>query len=294
MTAHYPKISVCIPACNCSRYLKQALDSVLRQSLQDFEIIVYDDASMDDTPQVAAAVQDRRVRYFRNPRNMGVAATRNNCLAVSRGKYIAWLDADDLYYPEMLAVQSAVLDQHPNVGLVHGAYHVIDHEGRRLPDWPLPFSSEVIESGREAFRELILSNYITTPTVMVRRECHDQVGPFSEKIGKSSSDWEMWLRLTLHADLAFTSKVVAQYRQHNSSISATTRNGERLRCDGRVVQHVLAIARDVIPNFEILQRQARTALAVKALRDSNDAFTSGCRAAALQAVMHGFRMRNGL
>jgi len=294
MIDHHPKISVCIPAFNGGRYLRQAIDSVLRQSRQDFELIVYDDASTDDTPQVVATVTDHRVRYFRNQRNKGVAATRNNCLAVARGECIAWLDADDLYYPEMLAVQSAVLDRQPNVGLVHGAYHVIDHEGQRLPDWPLPFSSEVIESGREAFRELILSNYITTPTVMVRRECHDQVGPFSETIGKSSTDWEMWLRLALRTDLAFTSKVVAQYRQHDSSISATTRNGERLRCDRRVVQHILSPARNVIADFETLQRQAQAALAAKVLLHGNDAFTRKDRVEALRAVANGFRIATRL
>lgn len=294
MIDHHPKISICIPAYNCSQYLRQTLDSVFCQTLQDFEIIVYDDASTDVTPQIVAAVQGGRVRYFRNQRNLGVAATRNNCLAVARGKYIAWLDADDVYYPEMLAVQSAVLDQHPKVGLAHGAYHVIDHEGKRLPDWPLPFSSDIVESGREAFRELILSNYVTTPTVMVRRECQDRVGPFSETIGKSSTDWEMWLRLALDTDLAFTSTVVAQYRQHDRSISATTRNGKRLRCDRRVIEHVLVMARNIMPDIETLQRQARAALAVKALRDSNEAFTRGCRTAALQAVMNGFRMSNGL
>ncbi|MGH7453301.1 MAG: glycosyltransferase family 2 protein, partial [bacterium] len=148
MNDHHPKISVCIPAFNCGRYLRQAIDSVLRQSRQDFEIIVYDDASTDDTPQVIAAVQDTHVRYFRNPRNLGVAATRNNCLAVARGKYIAWLDADDLYYSQALEIQNAMLDCYSNVGLVHGAYHVIDQDGRRLPDWPQPFSSHVIKNGR--------------------------------------------------------------------------------------------------------------------------------------------------
>jgi glycosyltransferase involved in cell wall biosynthesis len=294
MIDHHPKISVCIPAYNCSGYLKQTLESVLHQSLQDFEIIVYDDASTDDTPQVVAAVRNRRARYFRNCRNLGVAATRNHCLNVARGKYIAWLDADDRYHSDMLATHSAILDCYPNVGLVHGAYHVIDEEGRRLPEWPPPFSSDEIENGREAFRELILSNYITTPTVMVRRECHDRVGPFSETIGKSSTDWDMWLRIALHADLAFTSKAVAQYRQRHSSLSASTRKGERLHCDIRVVQRMLPMARHLIPDFETLQRQARAALAAKALLHDNDAFTRGERAEALRAVMAGFRMAGAL
>lgn len=289
-----PKISVCIPAYNCSRYVKQTLESVLRQSLQDFEIIVYDDASTDDTARIVAAMADRRVRYFRNPRNVGVAATRNNCLALARGRYIAWLDADDLYAPDMLATHRVILDRHPQVGLVHGAYHVIDEEGRRLPDWLLPFSTEIIEKGREAFRELVLSNYITTPTVMVRRDCHDRVGSFSEAIGKSSTDWDMWLRIALHADLAFTSKVVAQYRQRHNSISASTRGGQRLRCDIRVALRALSSARDLVTEFSALQRQAYAVLAAKALLHGNDAFSRKSRGEALRAVAHLYRLTKGL
>lgn len=285
-----PKISVCIPTFNCCRYLRPAIDSVLRQSCQDFEIIVYDDASTDATPQEVARVPDHRVHYYRNARNLGVAATRNNCLTVARGRYIAWLDADDLYYPHALEIQNAVLDCYSHVGLAYGAYHVIDQDGQRLPDWPQPFPSNMIENGRTAFRELILANFIATPTVMGRRECYDQAGPFSESVGKIGEDWDLWLRMALHTDLAFTSTPVMQCRQHNHSATATTRNREKLLCDIRVVQRVLPLARAIITNFAILQCQALAALAVKALLNSNDAFTRKNRAEALQAAANSFRI----
>ena len=80
MSVEQPKISVCVPTYNQGRYLRQALDSVLRQTLSDFEIIVYDDASTDDTQQVVAGVADKRLRYFRQPHNVGVAMNRNSCL----------------------------------------------------------------------------------------------------------------------------------------------------------------------------------------------------------------------
>src|SRR5262249_42081842 len=156
----------------------QAINSILDQTLQDFEIIVSDDASTDDTPAIVAQVRDERLRHVRQARNVGIAENRNRCLAMARGRYIAWLGSDDGYHPQMLAVQSAVLDCHPQVGLVHGACEVIDKDGRRLPDWPRPFARNVVETGRSAFRELVLSNYITAPTVLVRRSCQAQVGPY--------------------------------------------------------------------------------------------------------------------
>jgi glycosyltransferase involved in cell wall biosynthesis len=289
--ARFPKISVCVPAYNHGRYLREALDSILGQSLQDIEIIISDDASTDDTPAIVAQVRDERLRYVRQARNMGIAENRNRCLAMARGQYITWLDSDDIYHPAMLAVQSAVLDRHPNVGLVHGAYEVIDSEGRRLPDWPLPFVRDVIEPGKAAFRELVLSNYVNGATVMVRRDCHERVGPFAAGLGKSSEDWEMWLRIALHADLAYTAAPLAQYRQHGGSSSVATRHsGDRLRCDIRAVRRLFRRQRALIPDAATVQRQAAAALAAKALIYADDAYTLGRRLTALTAVLQGLRL----
>src|SRR4051794_21609038 len=101
-----PKISVCIPTYNRARYLPTALRSVFGQTLQDFELVVYDDFSTDDTAAVVTAFSDDRLRFFRQPHNVGIARNRNSCLSEARGEYIAWLDSDDVYLPEMLAVQS--------------------------------------------------------------------------------------------------------------------------------------------------------------------------------------------
>ena len=290
-----------MPTYNHGRYLSQALGSILSQSEQDFELIISDDASTDDTPAIVAQVRDERVRYVRQTHNVGVAENRNRCMALARGQYIAWLDSDDIYYPQMLAIQSAVLDTHPRVGLVHGAYEVIDSDGHRLPDWPMPFTQDVIEPVKAAFRELVLTNYITLP-VMVRRTCHEQVGPYATDVGKSSTDWEMWLRIALQADLAYSATPGAQYRQLSNGISATTsRSGERLRSEIRIVQRIFSRHSHVIPDATTLECRAHEALAVKALVYSNDAFTLGQRRAALGAALRCFnivppflRSRHGL
>lgn len=292
--AKVPKISICLPTYNHGRYLRQTLDSILGQSLRDFEVIISDDASTDDTPAIVAQVGDERLRYVRQARNLGVAENRNRCLALARGEYIAWLDSDDVYYPQMLANQSALLDAHPRVGLAHGAYELIDSDGRRLPGWPMPFTEDAIEPGKDAFRELVLTNYITLP-VMVRRTCHAQVGPFATDVGKSSTDWEMWLRIALQADLAYSATPGAQYRQLSNGISATTsRSGERLRSEIRIVRRIFSRHSHVIPDVKTLECRAREARAVKALVYSNDAFTLGRRRAALGAALRCLNAVPGL
>lgn len=281
MTVEKPVISVCMPTYNQGRYLRQAVESLLAQTRQDFELILYDDASTDDPQEIVTTIQDPRVRYFRQERNVGAAANRNSCLGVARGEYIAWLDSDDIATPEWLAQQSSVLDQHPTVGLVHSAYTVIDSDGKQLPDWYLPFSEDTVEAGKEAFRELVLCNYVMQG-VMVRKICYERAGKYAPDIGKSSTDWEMWLRIALHADLAYNATALTEYRQHKSSISSTTaRNGERLRCDIRTIARIFERERAHIPHARRLERQAKAALGVKALTAFGDVYTLGDRWAAV-------------
>lgn len=287
---HEPKISVCIPTYNRAPYLHNALRSVLRQTLEDFEIVVYDDASTDETMQVAYAFGDPRIRYFRQPVNAGVAATRNACLAVARGQFIAWLDSDDEYLPEMLAVQSGVLDAHPQVAMVHGAFHVMDANGRALPDWPRLHDHDVIEAGAVAFRELSLWNEISAPTTLVRKRCHDRAGPYAPHIGASSTDWDMWLRIARTGAIAYTARPLARYRYHDASISgATTATGQRLRCDIAVIVRTFERERRRDRNVEAVAWLARSALGVRALLQAGDAATAGHSRSALDALALGWR-----
>lgn len=284
-TVRRPLVSVCIPTRNRARFVGDAIASVFAQTLQDFEIVVFDDASTDETATLVRRFDDGRVRYFRQPRQAGIPANRNSCLAMARGSYIAWLDSDDRYLPDMLATQASVLDAHPEVGLVHGGFEVIDEDGRRLPDWSWAFDRDVVEDRQAAFRELVVLNYITAPTVLVRRECHERVGPYACHIGPSSTDWEMWLRLTLEADVAFTARPLAQYRQHGGSITAATyRSGERLQCDRAAVARVLRLHGHRLIAREEVERRAIAALAAKAVLYARDAVARGDWSSAIRML----------
>jgi glycosyltransferase involved in cell wall biosynthesis len=283
MASRAPETSICIPTRNRAHYLRAALESALGQTYRDFEIVVCDDASEDGTELLFHSPADRRIRYFRHANRLGIAANRNSCLAMARGRYIAWLDSDDVYLPEMLARQTSTLDRHPNVGLVHGGFHVIGAEGQVLPDWPLPFPNDAIESGSSAFAELSLRNYITAPTVVVRREAQNRAGLYATTLGATGTDWDMWLRLALHADIAYTVAPVARYRHHPGSISIEAdANGMRLIADVAVIRHVFSASRDAIPDVERLERRALAALGARALRASAEAAARRDTNAALQ------------
>jgi hypothetical protein len=260
-----------MPARNCARYLAESIESVLSQPVRDLEIVVHDDASEDGAEAAVRACGDRRVRFARHARQIGIPANRNSLLAAARGDLILWLDGDDRLLPGALESLLAAMDAAPGVGLVHGAFDVIAGDGRALPPWPMPFDRDVVEHGPSAFAELAISNYITAP-VLVRRACHERAGPYATGIGPSSTDWDMWLRIALEADLAYVARPLAQYRQHGGSITAVShRPGTRLACDTAAIAHVFARCADRIPGRDAVHRRARLALLAKAVLFARDA-----------------------
>jgi glycosyltransferase involved in cell wall biosynthesis len=269
-------VSVCIPTRNQARYLATAVESALGQPVEDLEVVVHDDASTDETAAVLAGFDDPRLRRVRHAAPLGIAASRNALLENARGEYIAWLDSDDRYTDGSLASRLGLLQDNPRVGLVHGAFDLIDDHDRPLRSWPAVHDEDTLQSGHAAFRELLQSNVITTSTVVARRSVHEAAGPFSEAVGRTSSDWDMWLRIALRADVAYTASVVASYRQHADSISRPAlAAGERLRCDMAVARHVLQHERRRIPDPREAERLARTSLAAKAIGRAGELHTAG-------------------
>ena len=130
--ATLPKLTVIIPTHNRARYLDQAIRSALGQTYGDFELIVVDDGSTDTTVELVGAYRDRRLRYLSQP-HRGISAAVNLGIRSARGCYIARLDSDDLWFPDMLATLVPVLDAEPEIGVVYGRGQGIDHAGRRLP-----------------------------------------------------------------------------------------------------------------------------------------------------------------
>jgi glycosyltransferase involved in cell wall biosynthesis len=284
-------VSVCIPTRNQARYLATAVESALAQPVEDLEVVVHDDASTDGTAAVLADFDDPRLRVARHAKPLGIAASRNALLEDARGEYIAWLDSDDRFTEGSLARRVRLLQDNPCVGLVHGAFELIDDRDRPLRSWPAVHDGDTLQPGEVAFRELLQSNTITTSTVVARRSAHDAAGPFSENVGRTSSDWDMWLRIALRADVAYTASVVASYRQHADSISRPAlADGERLRSDMAVTRNVLQHERRRIPDLREAALLARNSLAAKAIGRVGELHTGGRRWNAAAAAFLALRL----
>lgn len=212
-----PKVSVLIPTRNRARLLREAIVSVLGQTFQDFEIVVIDDASADDTQSVIANLSDARIRYFRHAKNRGEAASRNAALAHASGRYVAFLDDDDTWLPEKLAAQVEILDRSPQrVGGVYTAYYRVDMEtGATISTVPA-------EKRGNIYGELRAQNWVGSPSaVMVRRECFDKVGLFDEEI-KFGVDYDMWIRISRYYEFEALNRPLLRYAVHADRLSADT------------------------------------------------------------------------
>lgn len=235
-----PSVSVCIPTYNRAGMLRESIESVLAQSFEDYELIVSDNASEDETEEVVRSYNDRRIQYTRNDRNIGQQDNWNRCFSLARGEYIAPLPDDDLMLPENLEEKVAVLSKSPEAGLVHSKYHVIDGEGRIVkcnttwghgPDR----TCDQLEPGREVVRRMLLGvNTINLPTVVFRRACYQRFGGFTDEL-RLVCDWEYWMRIGVYYDIAFLARPLVKWRFH----AGTATNRDTLTSDRRLTDLAL-------------------------------------------------------
>ena len=221
-----PAASVCIPTFNRAGMLKEAIASVLDQTFQDFELIVCDNASEDETEKVVGAFNDNRIAYHRSPSNIGQRPNWNRCLDLAGGRYIALLFDDDMMMPDNLAEKIAVLEKHPEVGLVHSKFHVVDSGGGMLePNTNKPTAgrreTETREPGRDVLATLLRYNIIHESTVMFRTDCYRKLGGFTDRLSLAF-DWEYWMRIASSYDIAFVAKPLVKWREHSGSLTLET------------------------------------------------------------------------
>lgn len=210
-----PIVSVLIPSYNHGRFIEIALKDVFAQTCVDYEIVVVDDGSTDDSAAILQTYADR-IQLF-TQRNIGTYPTLNRLIAESSGKYLAILNSDDRWAETKLMKQAALMDSNPHVGLVHTGGQFIDGEGRILPGNPLGFEWPTTPCGN-IIEALVRFNKIIASSVMVRRECFERLGNFNERLF-GSGDWEMWFRIALEYDIAFIDEPLTFYRVHGENAS---------------------------------------------------------------------------
>jgi glycosyltransferase involved in cell wall biosynthesis len=194
--------SVIMPTYNRAGLVARAVESVLSQTCQDFEIIVVDDGSTDDTEEVLRPYSDR-IRYIRQS-NRGSAAARNRGIQESHGQYLAFLDSDDRWYPDKLARMGETIAAHPRVGLFYSDFRLVDSEGRLVK---VQKCKHIVGEG---YLAVLLQVFILTSTVICKRECFDVCGLFHEPM-RRVQDWDMWIRIARRFPIVHVPAVLTEY-----------------------------------------------------------------------------------
>lgn len=215
-----PRVSVVVPVFNRASYVAQTLRSVLAQSFENFELIVVDDGSQDDSYERVIALNDPRIVCVRQPNSGRPAVPRNLGIRMARGSLIAFLDSDDVWLPEALERQIRVLDQRPDAGMAYGLATRFDDLRELGMAGP-----KIASLSDRIFEQLLLDgNFIPMASVMVRSEALQQLGGFDERPSfKAVEDFDLWLRMAHDYPALLVPHVIARYRVHSENLSGDQR-----------------------------------------------------------------------
>ena len=267
-----PLVSVVMVVCNVDHFLAESIESILGQTLRDFEFIIVDFGSTDNSKSIISsyAASDSRLKFHIIP-SCGLAEARNASCFLAQGQYIALMDADDVSSPDRLMWQIDFMEKHPEVSVLGGAVEWIDTTGRALVTWDNPVGDGEIQSA------LLERCPLWQPTVLMRREAFVGVGGYRPPFAPAE-DYDLWLRMAEHFQIANLKQVVLKYRIHPNQVSMRKRAQQTL---GVLAARVAASSRrngipDPLNSVKEITPEALAALGVtKASLQSELASESG-------------------
>ncbi len=230
-----PMVSVVVPTFNRVGMLRQSVEAILAQSWQDFEIIIVDNMSEDGTQDYVAGLAPAPVRYLRNPNNGVIAVNRNLGVREARGRFVAFCDDDDLWRPEKLARQVALMLARPELALCYTAAEYFVDGGR---SWERGVRDAVAD---QHFDHLLSRNFISNSSVLIRKDVLDELGALNvDPDVKGCEDYEYWLRVSYRHPIACIAEPLLRYRIHPNAISVS-----RTKETARSIRVVKSLAREL-------------------------------------------------
>lgn len=212
-----PFISICIPTFNRAKYIKQAVDSALKQNYDNFEVIVADDGSTDETKTIISGINDNRLKYYPKEHS-GAPATRNLAIEKARGEYILWLDSDDVLSPDILAQYISALNENPHTDILYGDIVITDenlkpHQHIKYADW---------QNRNDALlNKFVEENPIPNPGVLIKKSLYTKYGSY-DLAYRRAHDYEWFSRVCHSAKFKHVESVAAYWRWHSSNMSSGT------------------------------------------------------------------------
>ena len=233
-----PTVSFVVPCHRLAHLLSECIHSILAQTYSDFEVIIMDDCSPDNTPDVAASFDDSRVKYVRNEHNLGHLRNYNKGIQLSRGKYVWLISADDyLRQPHILERYMKVMERDPQIGYSFcPGVGVLDNRETRVIDYSVLGPVDQIIDGTLFLENLVNQNTVIAASVLVRRECYERVGLFpldAVWAGRQvemgwAGDWYLWCMFALWFKVAYFSEPMVCYREHDLNMTAIITDREKV------------------------------------------------------------------
>lgn len=214
MSNEFPLVSVILPLFNAQNYIFEAVDSVLKQTYKNFELIILNDGSTDDSLKIVSNFNDDRVIVI-NQENIGLSATLNKGINLAKGNLIARMDADDVCYPKRLEIQVRQFNQNPNLILLGTSTEYINDKGDYI-------ATSIPIVGDRNIKHFLLNkgNVIAHPSVMFRKSVVEKVGGYCEKIGQYFEDHDLWVSMMNLGEFDNLETPLLKYRLTEGSISA--------------------------------------------------------------------------
>ena len=257
-------VCVLLPTYNDADYLKDTIQSILRQSFRDFDLIVLDNASDDATPQVLGAIDDPRVSYHRHPENIGFLGNLNAGFELARGRYLVVQNSDDQWDPEFLQSCVERLENDPRLVAVHTAARWIDAEdtafGASSEGWP------AIAESTEAFLRVVNTGFTFAATLFRMDVIHD-VTPLKDPDFQRIADTELLLRTCLRGPVGYIDRPLCLYRVHDNSMSLKMYgSGEFFRLHLKAIEKAFQWPETQAAGLSGLRRKAMAAVAMQSLQ----------------------------
>lgn len=234
-----PLISIVLPTYNGARYLSSAIESCLRQSFSDWELIIVDDCSTDDTPSVIARYQsaDERIRVVRHVQNSKLPAALNSGFAIATGELLTWTSDDNEYEPDALLRMSEFLREHPAIDVVYSDYLLIDEEGRSVGEM------------RALPPQALVATNAVGACFLYRRRVHDKLQGYDVNLFLAE-DYDFWLRASVEFVLHPLHEPLYRYRRHSGSLTAQRKREI-------VERHIFALQRS-LPRMKCIGSATRS------------------------------------
>ncbi|MGC6416115.1 MAG: glycosyltransferase [Bradymonadia bacterium] len=213
-----PRFTVLMAAYNRADLIHVAIDSVLAQDFEDYELVIVDDGSTDDTPNVVGRYTDQRIRYVRKSVNEGRPLTRNRAIQEARGEFVLWMADDDLLSPGLLTLYDGILRSEPHVDVIYGKLQLFDHDTGQ--DLNIFTPNDWTGRDKDVIGAKLYGSCVPDGGTATRRSIYRLVGagPYDPEFLRAQ-DYELWTRIVAHASFRFVDEVVYRYRKHSGGTS---------------------------------------------------------------------------